>query len=245
MGSGASAAMEAMAGASSDEIRSVFDGLSPAALEKLQKAVNPTSDVSEASLTPTENTKPDVSEVSIAISEASLIRNENTKPDVSEASIAANLTAESEDSESNISPDMNPKSDVSEASTTDACAITTAELEGLDLMEMSTLEKWAVWAEGTYLKKLQDEFEKKSRGDEIEIAMGEVCQHESWLSDTVSFIYQYLEADETTTPKPWKTVEDKAKLQTLVHRMRKAAEMANDILRQLMPDEGEVSEEEY
>jgi hypothetical protein len=223
MGSGASSAMEALAGASSDEIRSAFDGLSPAALEKLEKAVNPASDVSEASLT----------------------RNENEKSDVSEASIAINMNMESEDNKSNIGPDMNPKSNVSEASTTDAFVITMAELEGLDLMEMSTLEKWAVWAEGCYLKKLQDELEKKVMGDEVELAMGEVCQHDSWLNDTLSFIQQYLEADETTTPKPWKTVDDKEKLQTLMHRMLKAAETASDVLRQIMPDEGEVSEEDY
>merc|ERR1711870_213289 len=81
------------------------------------------------------------------------------------------------------------------------------ELQALDQMEMTTLEKWAVWSELRFVKQLEQVRDKKNNGEDVEIGF-ESFQQDSWLNDTISFVMQYLAADETTFPKPWKTEAD-------------------------------------
>merc|ERR1712087_824766 len=109
--------------------------------------------------------------------------------------------------------------------------------------EMTTLEKWAVWSEVQFVKQLEQVRDKKNHGDDVEIGF-EFFQHDSWLNDTLSFVMQYLEADETTIPKPWKTEADKMKLQSLMERMKESSEKATEIFRQLTPEEECEGEEE-
>merc|ERR1711870_49442 len=118
-----------------------------------------------------------------------------------------------------------------------------AELETLDQMEMTTLEKWTAWSELRFVKQLEELRDKKNNGEDVEIGF-ELFQQDCWLNDTISFVMQYLEADETTIPKPWKTEADKMKLQSLKERMQESSEKATEIFRELTPQEEEGEEEE-
>jgi len=118
-----------------------------------------------------------------------------------------------------------------------------AELQALDQMEMTTLEKWTAWSELRFVKQLEQVRDKKNHGENVEIGF-EFFQQDSWLNDTISFVIQYLAADETTTPKPWKTEADKMKLQSLMERMRESSAKAAAIFREFTPEEDEGCEEE-
>jgi hypothetical protein len=62
------------------------------------------------------------------------------------------------------------------------------ELNSLDLMDMSTLEKWAVWAEQGLVKKAEDALAMENAAEEGSVDMMEFAVQESALNDTLCFV---------------------------------------------------------
>jgi hypothetical protein len=254
MGAGASAAIEAVAGASSDEIRAALDQVSPADLAKIQNAVKQHSDAgvrenvvtqkSDASITDmAELQQSELMEMSTQGSDSGIPdKAVNEESDVSVLDMAEQK--QSRKLSTQISNCSIPDTSVKEKSDDGVPGM--AELEQLDFMEMSTHETWAAWAERTLLQNLEDTLKNKIAGEEVVLGM-EVYQQLSWLDDTIRLLLQYLDADESTNPKPWKTADDKERLQKLTESLKRSAEKANEIIRQIVPaeDEGEVSGEGY